>query len=244
MKLISLNIWGGRESKELLNFLAAHEEVDIFCLQEVYDNARGKEVVYLDVSFNIYNEISQVLKNYTGYYRPHLADYYGLAVFVKKGLSISEDEIYVHLEKGYVPVEHVGFHAKNLQYLKFKLSGRDFTIVNFHGLWAGPGVGKGDTSARVEQAKNIKNFLNQQIGEKIICGDFNMLPDTQSIEILEKDMNNLIKINNIISTRTILYSKPERLADYILTSKGVVAKSFEVLSDVVSDHSPLYLDFE
>ncbi len=78
---------------------------------------------------------------------------------------------------------------------------------------------------------------------KILCGDFNLKPDTESMKILEKDMDNLIKIYKITSTRTSLYPKEEKFADYILTSKEIVLNKFEVLPDEVSDHAPLLLDF-
>ena len=38
MKLITLNIWGGHVLEPLLNFMVSHHDVDIFCLQEVYQN--------------------------------------------------------------------------------------------------------------------------------------------------------------------------------------------------------------
>lgn len=92
MKLLSLNIWGGRIHKQLLEFLKKHEEVDIFCFQEVYHNARGKEVIYTDAMLDIYEEIEKTLPDYQGYYRPHLRDYYGLAIFVKKNISVTSKD--------------------------------------------------------------------------------------------------------------------------------------------------------
>ena len=53
MKIISLNIWGGRVHKPLLDFLKNHTEVDVFCLQEVYHEAEGKELIYLDAKLNV-----------------------------------------------------------------------------------------------------------------------------------------------------------------------------------------------
>ena len=57
-------------------------------------------------------------------------------------------------------------------------------------------------------------------------------------------MRNLIRENNITSTRTELYEKELRMADYIFVSPEVTVKDFKVLPDVVSDHSPLYMEFE
>lgn len=64
------------------------------------------------------------------------------------------------------------------------------------------------------------------------------------MQIIEKGMNNLIRTHNIDSTRTSLYSKEEKYADYVLISPEIVVKNFERLSDEVSDHSPLFLEFD
>ena len=77
----------------------------------------------------------------------------------------------------------------------------------------------------------------------LICGDFNLRPDTESLKIIAKGMNNLIHMHNITSTRTGLYPKDERFADYILTDPKITVHHFKVLQDEVSDHSPLLIEF-
>lgn len=80
-------------------------------------------------------------------------------------------------------------------------------------------------------------------------GDFNLLPGTQSMKIIEEGMRNLVKEYGVQSTRMVLYrhyDNPEEpnFADYILLTPDVGVKKFEVLPDVVSDHSPLFLEYE
>ncbi len=71
-------------------------------------------------------------------------------------------------------------------------------------------------------------------------GDFNVLPETKSIQLLEAaGMRNLVREFGITSTRSPLYTKPEKYADYIFVSKDIEVASFEVLPDVVSDHMAL-----
>ena len=89
----------------------------------------------------------------------------------------------------------------------------------------------------------MKDFLNTLDAPVILCGDFNLRPDTESIKILEENMHNLVKDYNIQSTRTSLYPKAERFADYILTSNEIIVQDFKVLPDEVSDHSPLWVEF-
>ena len=55
------------------------------------------------------------------------------------------------------------------------------------------------------------------------------------------DLRNLIKEYGITSTRTSLYPKEGKFADYVFTSKGVDVETFKVLPDEVSDHAPLYV---
>ena len=243
MKLISLNVWGGRVRKPLLSFLEENQSVDIFCLQEVYKEAEGKETVYLDAELDIYTDIIRSLPSHNALYHPHLKDYYGLATFINSDIEVVRSgEWYVHKEKGYVPTDHVGRHAKNVSYAQISCEGQLLHIVNFHGLWNGKG--KNDTDERLAQSEKIVDFLKTLDGNFILCGDFNLRPDTKSIELIESfGARNLIKEYNVPSTRTSFYEKPEKFADYIFVSQGVQVREFKVLSEEVSDHAALYIDF-
>ncbi len=77
-------------------------------------------------------------------------------------------------------------------------------------------------------------------------GDFNLLPDTESIRMISNNLGclNLIDKYNIKSTRTSLYKKPLRFADYVFVSNNIKLKEFKVLPDEISDHSPLFLEIE
>lgn len=97
---------------------------------------------------------------------------------------------------------------------------------------------------RLEQSKKVTAFLRNISSSKILMGDFNLLPNTQSIKILEKNMDNLIKKYHITGTRSSLYEKPEKYADYIFVSPEIKVVDFKVLPDIVSDHLALYLTIE
>jgi endonuclease/exonuclease/phosphatase family metal-dependent hydrolase len=55
-------------------------------------------------------------------------------------------------------------------------------------------------------------------------------------------LQNLIKDYHITSTRTSLYRKENRYADYAFAAKGVTVKNFTVLPDEISDHAPLMIE--
>ncbi len=72
---------------------------------------------------------------------------------------------------------------------------------------------------------------------------FSAMSNTQSIKILEDaDLRNLVTEYGVTSTRTSLYKKPEKFADYIFVSKGVEVLDFKVLPEEVSDHAALYVE--
>ena len=85
MKIISLNTGGGRAGREgLLAFFEKYkDDVDIFCLQEIwsapYEHLEGKvlggrETKHEEIMVYGLQEISQVLSNYIPYFRPHHLD--------------------------------------------------------------------------------------------------------------------------------------------------------------------------
>ncbi len=249
MKLISFNIWQGIAGhKNLLGFFEKHKEVDVFCLQEVWHNGPQEKIVRgIDMSprlRNAFTEISARLPEHVGYFRPHYEDWFGLAIFVKKKyLLLAEGDIFVHKQKEFIPEGDVGNHARNIQYVMLQTDTGIRTVVNFHGLWNGRG--KTDSEDRLKQSDRIVEFLKSLNNPFVLCGDFNLLPDTESLRKLENlGLRNLIKEYGITSTRTSFYNKPEKFADYALVSDGIEVKDFKALSDEVSDHTPLYLEFE
>lgn len=246
MKLICLNAWGGKRKDELGAFLKQHSDVDIFCFQEVYDKAEGKDKYFWmqNIDLNHLDTLKSQLPGYECLYHPHLGDWWGLAMFVKKGIEIIDsDEVYVHEQKGFnYDLEIIGHTAKNLQYATLSTPKGERTIINFHGLYTGEG--KDDTDARRMQSQNIIAFLKTLDNPYILAGDFNLNPTTESMNLLEAHgMRNLIKEYGYTSTRTPLYEKEGKFADYVLVSGDIETLDFNILPDVVSDHSPLYLEF-
>ncbi len=250
MRIISLNTWGGRAGKEkLLEFFKTQAgTTDIFCLQEIWSaayqhldghNAGGVVIKHEQVLTHGLQEISAILQNHTSFFRPHFMDNYGLLMFVSKNLTIVEEgEVFVYKEKGHIPKGDVGTHARNIQYVTVETAGCPITVINFHGLWNGKG--KGDSPDRLEQSDRILEFTNKLKNPFVLCGDFNLLPNTESLRKFEDaGLRNLIKEFGVTSTRTSFYIKPEKFADYVFISDGTDIKDFKVLPDEVSDHAPL-----
>lgn len=244
MKLITLNTWGGQVFEPLAEFLKRYStEIDIFCFQEVLHNAVNVRPVLGDVRPNLFSEFEQMLgERFAGSYAASQDNDEGLAMFVQKTIRIEEQgDIFVYKHKNAMIGDDGTTVGRNIQYVSFTQNNKQYTVVNFHGLWTGGD--KKDTPERFEQSKKVKRFLNDAPGAKVLCGDFNLLPDTESVAILEKGMRNLIKEHGITSTRSHFYDKEPKFADYIMVSPEIKVKDFRVLQDPVSDHLPLYLDF-
>lgn len=248
MKIISLNAWGGRIPIPLKNFLEKNKDnIDIFCFQEVYYKADDKLIKEWwndgEIDAQLFDNIEKTLINHRGFFYPHFVDFWGLSIFIKKQIPILEEgDFFVH-ETESMEIAKKGGTSKNIQYVSFEYKEKKVNIINFHGLWTGNG--KGDSDSRIKQSENIVKFLETLSGEIILCGDFNLKIETESLKILEKfGFRNLIKENNITSTRTSFYAKEERLADYVLITKGIKVNDFQILPDEVSDHNPIYLDFD
>lgn len=246
MKIICLNTWGGTAGvSELVNFLSANAGADVFCLQEIVKGGENESFkrsgVEIALEYKLFDRINESLPNHTGYFSAGFKHFFGLAIFVKNNIEILEEgERFVHKHKGFI-TDEAGDQARLLQYIKIKHKGDELCVINFHGLWNGQG--KTDTGDRIQQTKNILDFTKTISTDFVLCGDFNLLPDTQSIKMIEDSgLRNLIKEYGITSTRTSHYNKPIKFADYAFVTKGIEVKDFRVMPEEVSDHAPLYLE--
>ena len=251
MKVVSLNAWGGKAGTDgILDFLRKYEDTDVFCLQEIFNGGeefRGMPAARFSLEKfdpDLLERISEALPNHTAHFRPHFADVFGLATFVRKELeTLEEGEISIYQEKGYYSKENIGDQHRILQYVT--LAAPSCAVMNVHGLWNG--LGKGDSDHRLAQSANIVRFIETVKQPFVLLGDFNLRPETESIRQLESaGLRNLITEFAIGSTRTSLYDSLEKEphADYAFVSSGVEVNDFRVLPDEVSDHAALYLDFD
>lgn len=241
LTLITLNIWGGHVKGPLFDFVSSRRDVDIFCLQEVYCKAPSiitNETRY--INRDVFSDIQSLLPEHQGFFRPIVQGIYGIGMFVKKDIQVlDEGGVLIHGNKDYPGVGPT--HSRWMQYAKCSFGGRPFTLFNVHGLWNGKG--KTDTPERIAQSRRIKAPVDAAIGPRILCGDFNLKPETESLKLLAEGMHDHVKSSGVRSTRTSFYPGSEKFADYIFSTPDIVAQGFQVLEDEVSDHAPLFLEF-
>ncbi|MBI2196313.1 hypothetical protein HYU45_01735 [Candidatus Daviesbacteria bacterium] len=257
MKLISLNTWGGKIYQPLIDFIKQHStDTDIFCFQEIFSTT-SNITEQSGFRLNLNQEITAVLKNHQGYFascvnnyivgsfQTHFVDFSlssGLAIFINKKFPVrSYSDLFVYGKKDSFNPKDLNSLPRNIQYINFLLGNKEFTICNIHGIWVKGG--KGDTPSRIQQSKQIRKLLETRDGGKILCGDFNLGLDTESIKILDSSMINLIKKYNIETTRSKFYPRSDKFADYTFISPDVKVTNFQVPDIEVSDHLPMILEF-
>jgi endonuclease/exonuclease/phosphatase family metal-dependent hydrolase len=247
MKIISLNIWVLSIKEPLLKFLETNKDTDVFCFQEVFSNHKNgpSHVSNQKADYNALQTIEKVLTDHVPYFCP-IDDMgtYGIAIFVKKGIEVLDNgSIFVYQNPSFDKNnEESGDHNRKMQWVMLSTKNNEkLLVMNLHGYWT---RSKDDTPERITQSKTINSFVeNHKDIKQILVGDFNLDINTESIKILEKNFRNLVKENNIQSTRTLLYTHKggSQFADYAFVNKEIDIKDFKVLPDEVSDHSPLFL---
>jgi endonuclease/exonuclease/phosphatase family metal-dependent hydrolase len=257
MKVISLNLWIGKKHPEILSFVKQHTDVDVFCFQEVISGGDSGVVLPKGAHARLFEEIASTLSGHVGFFAaaPSNSDFVkqlqsggahgGQAIFVRKDLSVLETGNFLLYEDKLFDGPVPGGITGNFDYVIIEKNGERFVIGNIHGLWQ---YHKDDTPERLEQSGRLLDFFRRYSGKRILCGDFNLRPTTQSIALLGAEMENLIANYQITNTRNAEYKDMELykdyIADYAFVSPEIKVSDFKVLHDVVSDHAPLMLECE
>jgi len=265
LRIISLNVWGGSIHAPLIDYLAT-ADADVFCLQEVVRSAADAPEwlqyrdggVVLPQRAHLYDEIATVLPEHDGFFCPFargdlfdgetvFTTEFGIATFVRKSYPvIGQAADFIH---GRFSSDGWGEHPRSRNAHCIRLfdyaGGFSVTIAQFHGL-RDP-AGKGDIPARHAQADALVELIeNAWPGNErlVVCGDFNVLPDSVTFEKLGRlGLNDLVTGRGFTDTRTSLYPKEGRFADYMLVTPEVVVERFEIVEQPeVSDHRALLIE--
>jgi len=231
MKILSLNAWHGTQESELRDFLTAQlSSTDVFCFQEA--DGSSIERTFKDIFPEIYfQEISA--KKISG------RESYCLRTFVRQGIEVVGHDALLGEsggDSGYCLITHL------------REDGTDFYVANVHGA-PYPGD-KLDTDGRIQQSRVILQYLDERDGPKIICGDFNLQPHTESIALFRRaGFADLISDYDIATTRNELawrkYPDNKQLfADYAFVSQDVLLHDFRVPNNRASDHLPLLIELD
>ena len=267
IKLLTLNVSIFDENNEKLTHFLKETNPDIICLQEVtrkvdasaFDSFITKTAVdqatpRLPYSFYAPNWTLRDFKQknfhgkkvfqhdfggfieYGNYIKTRFTIFQGKSVFVQHHFSYLTDWDWVE--------DHPGEEPRMVQIADLELDRRQkLRLVNYHGIWSKDKQGSKRTNLA---SRKLIQLTTEVTFPAIICGDFNLFPDTESIKILKEKFTSLVDKYNVSHTRpktNELSSAKRNVVDYIFASKKIEINSFKVINSDVSDHFPLLVEF-
>lgn len=240
MKLIQVNVWGGRMKPQILEFVEKYNP-DILCLQEVIDLEGEGEGIFAslnDIKLSMGAEYSFMSPVFT-INHTNRKDHFGNAILskypiVKKETTFTGKEY----KDNFNFIDH-DYNIRNLQIAKIELPEKTINVMNHHGHHV-PEHKNGDKET-MKQCAMIADAIKSTGDNIVLTGDFNLAPNSESLKQINNLLINHSIDNNLTTTRNELTPKNE-VCDYIFTSKDLAVKEFRLLDDVVSDHCALLLE--
>jgi len=239
MKIMQLNIWGGKLGKQIKE-LIAEEQPDVLCFQEVV-----KLPTHDTLFFTALAEFEAL--GYSSFFSPvfgfnlmkHKAEF-GNAILTKHALTETET---VFTRKEYnsdMDMLDKDYNIRNLQHATINTGVDTVHILNHHGHHLHEH--KNGDEETIRQCKLIADYVKTLTGNIVLCGDFNLSPSSASLAQLNAQLINHCLETNVATTRTSLTNKTE-VCDYIFSSRNITVARFEVLKQIVSDHAALILEY-
>lgn len=261
MKLISFNIGIKIDNSKLIGEFIKSQKPDIVAFQEiirhfdesVFEMYKSKSTIEkiigkrLPYSFFGPQWITDAMKKNGKMHR----NFNG---FVEQGnevisrfpiINATNEHYYKHYS---LELEWANFHAedhpRSLQIVELKVNNKRVQILNVHGLHSRD---KKDSKRTLAQCRYILDAAKRKDIPTIIAGDFNLLPNTKSIKILNKEFKNLINEYGITATRPDFDDGRDvgnNVVDYIFVNDKIKVNKFQVFDTNISDHFPLILNFD
>lgn len=133
------------------------------------------------------------------------------------------------------------YNIRAFQHVQIEVNGKKLNLLNHHGHHIDSHkLGDDETMRQVSQ---IIEYIKHLEGSVILCGDFNLSPESDSIKRIDEDLVNLSVEHNLKTTRSKLTYKNE-VCDYIFVSQDIKVNSFVMDDTIISDHNALILDFD
>jgi len=252
--LLQLNIYGGMYWEELLPYLTTND-FDIIHLQELVGantltgKLNSKRDVYAELLKklqHIYDSELAIAQRYTS--SPFA--YMGNATFFKKTFSLIEKkEITISTYGGAFPSDSKSFESvgRKILHLILKIDNKNVSFINTHLAWAKTPK---EEPHQTEQGKKVIEYLQSIPHPFVFSGDFNLDPQQQTIQNINKLARNLteeFKVSNTLNPRTHRAKElfpPGVAVDYIYITGDLKIKDFAVIQEDISDHFGLTAEIE
>jgi len=246
IKFLTLNTWRGKLLNKVLAFLKK-EDADIVVLQEVFNGTNPR----CDPQFRAYSIIKRELN-------------YQHAAFAPAFLDITTAE---HLENGNAifskfPINTHRIHFFDVPYgtyidapgnyercprilvkAQLQVETKRLNVFNIHGIY---GLSGEDNPRRLAMSQTIVSLIKNE-ENVILAGDFNLSPQTKTIQNIERYLTSVFGR----TIRTSFNMKRKDNPDYgkVAVDMIFVSKNLKIVKRIspqvdVSDHLPLVCEIE
>ncbi len=246
MKLLQLNVWMGRLTRQILP-LIERERPDIITAQELFSSK--EKMPFPDRTFNVLELMQQVGRYEHVYFSPICEfDYSGMTIGMGNGIFSKyplENMKTVFTNGAFQPNGDASIfeaNCRNAQIVTVRLpGGRQLHLINHHGYWQPNPVGNEQTVASMQKIVNEVRMLE---GPVVLSGDLNIDPGTPAMQLFDGLLEDLTTKYEVTNTLSALGKLQGVAPDHILVSPQVRVRNFRVLDDLVSDHCALVAEFD
>lgn len=240
MKILQLNIWGGKLGKQIIE-LIEREKPDVVCFQEA--------IILPHEGTLLFTQYGDIVKD-TGFEHSYFSPAFGFTMMNHRadfGNAIMShtpftNTVTVFTRGDYNPTIDLvdgDYNMRNLQHVVISRGDIKLNILNHHGHHVRQH--KMGDSETLRQCMMIADYIKTLEGDVVLTGDFNLAPESESLGVLNAMLVNHAMESGVTTTRTPLTHKTE-VCDYIFTSKGLPTSHFKVLADIASDHAALVIE--
>lgn len=242
MKLIQLNTWSCKLPTEIVRLLK-EEKPDIACFQEVVTARTGGK---------IFDTIDTITAEYPfeHQYNTPLVEFnfmHGTATrgnMIASNIEMAEtNQIWTRGElfKDFDYLDSGGYNVgRNIAHAEVKTPSGIVHILTLHGYHIKEH--KNGNEDTLNACKQLIDYAASLEGPVVITGDFNLSPNSESIQLVNQHFRNLTVESGLETTRNHLTAKTE-VCDYIFVNDLVKVDSFRMSDLIVSDHGALILEF-
>jgi endonuclease/exonuclease/phosphatase (EEP) superfamily protein YafD len=245
VKLMQLNMWGGRLTAAIVK-LVAEEKPDIITAQELFTPA--EPVIFPDRMFDCLASVRSGGGYEHVFASPtwslmvgHQNIGFGNVIFSKFPLRNTETTF----TNGHF-VENMSersriVNIRNVQTATVDIDGKQISLVNHQGHWEPTPIGS-ETS--VEKMQLVKDIVAGLAGPYIVAGDLNVSAASPAMRPWDGFLEDLTATHDVTDTLSRFGKVRDVPCDHILVGPEIKVTSFKVCDELVSDHKALIMEFE
>ncbi|MBR3131607.1 endonuclease/exonuclease/phosphatase family protein [Candidatus Saccharibacteria bacterium] len=241
LKILQINVWGGRIRDGLSRFIA-EGDYDVVCMQEATwsEKNTGFLDLFIDTVDRIKREASFSYDFRSKQYGIKMLDNeqleYGIVILSKIPFLNTEEKKILGEYAVADSVANYNDAIKNHEYTAQKVVLENgLVIVNYHGYWQKDPIGNETTDECMEK---VAEMIRNESAPTVMCGDLNVIAESPVMRKLDF-LEDLTAKNHVKTTlRNVRFVK-DVACDHILVSNNVSYNNFEVIDTTASDHKAL-----